>query len=102
MIHGRFVVCLTALLAGGCAMHNINYDPPPYKPITLDKTPNAVLAAFTREYPAGQIEGVESRSSLNDGQRYQIIFQSGDERREVVFREDGTMLDGSDRVRDRR
>lgn len=101
MCHGRFIILLAIFLASGCLIRNVNFDPPSYSATTLDRTPDAVLAAFTREYPAGKIERIESRKWIDDVQHYRVIFRTGDELREIAFREDGTMIDGTDRALDR-
>jgi hypothetical protein len=96
-IHSRavavFLVVMVAVPSGGCLLPTINFDPPDFEPIELERVPDSILADFTRKYPKGQIESVGTRDWPPTGDtHYRFLFDNGGRRWYVRFREDGSLL----------
>lgn len=101
-VHARIAASCLVLLAAlsniGCLMHRISYDFPDYEPTKLENVPDRVLASFTRTYPHGQIQHVESRLWPPTGHTiFRFEFLNEGELWESEIREDGSLIEGYNR-----
>jgi hypothetical protein len=97
MNHGRTGLLAIILFTTGCLISNYQFEPTPFRTTSLDETPDSVIAAFVRNHPDAQIERVEHRRWA-ESDHYRVIFRSDDELREIEFRQDGSMIEGTDRT----